>query len=148
MQAFDAGDPVLGQINHGYTYGAHPLAAAAALASLDILKRENIPARAGREGEYFMARLHAMEKRHKLVGNVRGVGLMAAVELVADKATRAPFPRGAEELTRVHRATYERGAMVRLSGANIILSPALTIDRAQIDLMCDALEGAFAEVGG
>lgn len=148
MQAFDAGDPVLGQINHGYTYGAHPLAAAAALASLDILKREDIPARAGREGAYFMARLHAMEKKYKIVGNVRGVGLMAAVELVADKATRATFPRGASELTRVHRATYERGAMVRLSGANIILSPALTIERTQTDLLCDALEGAFAEVGG
>jgi len=113
-----------------------------------VLKRENIPARAAREGTYFMARLHDMEKRFKLVGNVRGVGLMAAVELVADKATRAPFARGAEELTRVHRETYRRGAMVRLSGANIILSPALTIERAEVDLLCDALEGAFAEVGG
>lgn len=148
MEAFMSGDPVLGAINHGYTYGAHPLAAAAALATLEVLKRENIPARAAREGTYFMARLHDMEKRFKLVGNVRGVGLMAAVELVADKATRAPFARGAEELTRVHRETYRRGAMVRLSGANIILSPALTIERAEVDLLCDALEGAFAEVGG
>ena len=148
MEAFKSGDPVLGAINHGYTYGAHPLAAAAALATLDVLKREDIPARAAREGAYFMARLHDMEKRFKLVGNVRGVGLMAAVELVADKATRAPFPRGAQELTRVHRETYERGAMVRLSGANIILSPALTIERTQIDVLCDALEGAFAAVGG
>lgn len=148
MEAFESGDPVLGMINHGYTYGAHPLAAAAALTSLDIHQRENIPARAGREGDHFMARLHAMEKRHKLVGDVRGIGLMAAVELVADKATRAPFPRDAAEFTRVHRAAYERGAMVRLSGANIILSPALTIERAQVDLLCDALDGALAEVGG
>jgi len=146
MEAFDKGDPVLGAINHGYTYGAHPVAAAAALATLDILKRDNIPERAGREGAYFMERLHAMEGRHKLVGDVRGVGLMASVELVADKATRAPFPRGAVELTRVHRETYARGAMVRLSGANIILSPALTVERSQIDLLCDALEGAFAAV--
>ena len=148
MEAFRSGDPVLGVINHGYTYGAHPLAAAAALATLDVLEREKIPARAASEGEYFMARLHDMERRFKLVGNVRGVGLMAAVELVADKATRATFPRGAGELTRVHRETYRRGAMVRLSGANIILSPALTIERAQVDLLCDALEGALAAVGG
>jgi putrescine aminotransferase len=146
MAPFNSGDPVLGTINHGYTYGSHPVAAAAALATLDVLERENIPARAAREGEYFLARLHAMEKRFRLVGDVRGVGLMAGIELVADKRTRTPFGRGAPELARVHRETYKRGAMIRLSGANIILSPALTIERAQIDLLCDALEGAFAAV--
>ena len=66
-----------------------------------------------------------------------------AIELVADQRTRAPFPRGAPELARVHREAYKRGAMLRLSGANIIISPALTIERAQIDLLCDALAGAF-----
>jgi adenosylmethionine-8-amino-7-oxononanoate aminotransferase len=142
MQAFKGADPVLGTINHGYTYGAHPVAAAAALAKLDIIESEEIPARAAREGRYFLERLHAM-KRFRIVGDVRGVGLMAGLELVADQRTRAPFPRGAPELTRVHREAYKRGAMVRLSGANIILSPALTIERAQLDLLCDALEGAF-----
>ncbi len=146
MLPFRTGDPVLGAINHGYTYGAHPVAAAAALATLDVLERENIPARAAREGEYFLERLHAMEKRFRLVGDVRGVGLMAGIELVADKRTRTPFARGAPELARVHREAYRRGAMIRLSGATIILSPALTIERSQIDLLCDALEGAFAAV--
>jgi putrescine---pyruvate transaminase len=146
MAPFNSGDPVLGTINHGYTYGGHPVAAAAALATLDVLEREDIPARAAREGEYFLARLHAMEKRFRLVGDVRGVGLMAGIELVADKSTRKPFARGAPELARVHRETYKRGGMIRLSGATIILSPALTIERSQIDLLCDALEGAFAAV--
>jgi putrescine---pyruvate transaminase len=146
MAPFNTGDPVLGTINHGYTYGGHPIAAAAALATLDVLEREDIPARAAREGEYFLARLHAMEKRFRLVGDVRGVGLMAGIELVADKSTRKPFARGAPELARVHREAYKRGGMIRLSGATIILSPALTIERSQIDLLCDALEGAFAAV--
>jgi putrescine---pyruvate transaminase len=146
LEAFNGSDPVLGTINHGYTYGAHPIGAAAALATLDIIEREDIPARAAREGSYFLERLHAMEKRFPIVGDVRGVGLMAGVELVADKRTRATFPRGAPELARVHRETYRRGAMIRLSGANIILSPALTIERSQIDLLCAALEGAFAAV--
>ena len=87
-----------------------------------------------------------MERRFRLVGDVRGVGLMAGIELVADKATRKTFPRGAPELARVQREAYRRGAMIRLSGANIILSPALTIERSEIDAMCDALEGAFAAV--
>jgi adenosylmethionine-8-amino-7-oxononanoate aminotransferase len=146
MEPFNNGDAVLGSIMHGYTYGAHPVAAAASLATLDIIEREDIPARAAREGEYFMARLHDMGKRFRLIGDVRGVGLMAGIELVADQRTKAPFPRGAPELARVHREAYKRGAMIRLSGANIILSPALTIERAQIDLLCDALEGAFAAV--
>jgi putrescine---pyruvate transaminase len=142
MKGFEGADPVLGTINHGYTYGAHPVAAAAALATLDIIEREDIPARAAREGRHFLERLHAM-KRFRIVGDVRGVGLMAGIELVADQRTRAPFPRGAPELARVHREAYKRGAMLRLSGANIIISPALTIERAQVDLLCDALEGAF-----
>jgi putrescine aminotransferase len=132
----------LGTINHGYTYGAHPVAAAAALATLDIIERENIPARAAREGHYFLERLHAM-KRFRIVGDVRGVGLMAGIELVADRRTRTAFASGAAELSRVHRESYRRGAMIRLSGPNIILSPALTIERAQLDQLCDALEGAF-----
>ena len=148
MEPFKSGDPLLGAINHGYTYGAHPVAAAAALATLEVLERENIPARAAREGEYFQARLRAMEKRCRLVGEVRGVGLMAGIEIVADKASRSPFPRGAAELTRVQREAYKRGAMIRLSGAHIILSPALTIERSEIDFLCDALEGAFAAVQG
>jgi adenosylmethionine-8-amino-7-oxononanoate aminotransferase len=143
MEGFKGTDPVLGTVNHGYTYGAHPVAAAAALATLDIIEEEDIPARAAREGKYFLERLHAM-KRYRIVGDVRGIGMMAGIELVADKTTRAGFPAGAPELARVHRETYKRGAMVRLSGPNIILSPALTIERPQLDLLCDALEGAFA----
>src|ERR1700756_1412525 len=143
MEGFSGADPVLGTINHGYTYGAHPVAAAAALATLDIIEAEDIPARAAREGKYFLERLHAM-KRFRIVGDRRRVGLMAGIELVADQRTRAPFPRGAPELARVHREAYKRGAMLRLSGANIIISPALTIERPQLDLLCDALEGAFA----
>jgi len=142
MQGFSGADPVLGTINHGYTYGAHPVAAAAALATLDIIEAENIPARAATQGRHLLERLHAM-KRYRIVGDVRGVGLMAGIELVADQSTRAAFPRGAPELTRVHREAYKRGAMLRLSGGNIIISPALTIERSQIDLLCDALEGTF-----
>jgi len=146
MAPFRSGDPVLGTINHGYTYSAHPVGAAAALATLDVLEKENIPARAAREGDYFQARLRALEKRFRLVGDVRGVGLMAGIEIVADKPTRRSFPRAAPELARLQREAYKRGAMIRLSGATIILSPALTIERAEIDVLCDALEGAFAAV--
>lgn len=147
-QVFDGADSTLGAISHGYTYSAHPVAAAAALATLDILEREDVVGGAAREGAYLLERLQAIGARSRLVGDVRGIGLMVCMELVADKATKAPFPRGAKEVAQVARDAYRRGAMVRTSGANIILSPALTIERAQIDLLCDALDAALKTVGG
>jgi adenosylmethionine-8-amino-7-oxononanoate aminotransferase len=147
-QVFDAADAGLGAVSHGYTYSAHPVAAAAALATLDILGREDVVGGAAREGAYLLERLRAIGARSRLVGDVRGIGLMVCLELVSDKASKAPFPRGAKEVALVARDAYRRGAMVRASGANIILSPALTIERAQTDLLCDALDAALQTVGG
>jgi len=147
-KAFTEADSARGTITHGYTFSAHPVAAAAALATLDILERENVVANAAREGQYFNERLADIGRRSRLVGDVRGVGLMACLEMVADKATGAPLPRGAKEVASVAREAYKRGAMIRTSGGNIILSPALTIERDQIDLLCDALDGALKAVEG
>lgn len=146
--AFVEGDPALGSMAHGYTYSGHPVAAAAALATLDVLDKEDVVGNAARQGEHLLQRLREIGARSRLVGDVRGVGLMACLELVADKATRKPLARGAREIGAVARSAYRRGAMVRTSGANVILSPALTISRAEIDHLCDALAGAFAEVEG
>lgn len=144
--AFDATDDPLGTITHGYTYSGHPVAAAAALATLEVLEREDVVGNAAREGAHLNARLLELGKRSPLIGDVRGIGLMTCIEMVADKATRAPLPRGAKEVAKVAREAYRRGAMVRTSGANIILSPALTIERSQVDLLCDILEASFGAV--
>ena len=146
-EAFRDADPALGSVAHGYTYSAHPVAAAAALATLDILAREDVLGNVRTQGAHLLARLRALGERSPLVGDVRGVGLMACVEMVADRRTKAAFGRGSKVVAEVAREAYRRGAMVRTSGANLILSPALTIERAQVDLLCDALEGAFAAVG-
>lgn len=146
--AFHAGDPAMATVTHGYTYSAHPVAAAAAVATLDYLQSVDVVGNAARVGAHFMERLHDLGRRHRLVGDVRGVGLMGALELVADRATKAAFPRGAKEVNLVAREAYARGAMIRTSGANIILSPALTIEKGQIDVLCDALDGALTAVEG
>lgn len=145
-QAFETGDAALATVTHGYTYSAHPVGAAAAVATLDFLEKVDVVGHAAREGAHFMGRLQDIGRRHRLVGDVRGVGLMGCLELVADQATKAAFPRGAKEVSRVAREAYQRGAMIRTSGANIILSPALTIERGQIDLLCDALDAALTAV--
>ena len=146
--AFLNGDAALGSVAHGYTYSGHPVAAAAALATLDILEAEDVIGNAARQGEHLMQRLRALGATSRLIGDVRGVGLMVCLEMVADKSKKTPLPRGAKQINAVARSAYQRGAMVRTSGANIILSPALTISRQEIDHLCTALEGAFAEVEG
>jgi putrescine---pyruvate transaminase len=145
-EAFENGDSALATITHGYTYSAHPVAAAAAVATLEYLERVDVVGNAAREGAHFMARLRDIGERHRMVGDVRGVGLMGCLELVADRATKATFPRGAKEVNQVAREAYRRGAMIRTSGANIILSPALTIERHQVDALCDAIDGALTAV--
>ena len=147
-KSFREADSALGTVTHGYTYSAHPVAAAAALATLDILEREDVLSNVRTQGTYLMQRLQVLAARHDLIGDVRGVGLMVCLELVADRATKATLPRGAKQVTQVAREAYRRGAMVRTSGPNIILSPALTIEREQLDLLCDALDGAFAAQKG
>jgi len=145
-EAFDASNDAMSAVTHGYTYSAHPVAAAAALATLDIIERENVTANAAAQGAHLLSRLQELGRRSRLIGDVRGVGLMVCLEMVADKATKKPFGRGATEVSRVAREAYRRGAMIRTSGSNIILSPALIIERAQVDLLCDVLEESFAAV--
>jgi adenosylmethionine-8-amino-7-oxononanoate aminotransferase len=97
-------------------------------------------------GAHLQARLGDFVSRHAHVGDVRGVGLMACIEMVESKQGRKPLARGNDLPQRVARATYRRGAMVRVSGPNIILSPPLIITREEVDVLVDALDAAFTEV--
>ncbi len=135
-----------GSIAHGYTYSAHPVAAAAAVATLRILERDDIPGHAGRVGAHFQQRLAVLKERCSFVGDVRGVGLMLCIDMVADKRTRTPLPKSSDLPARVARRAYELGLMVRISGNNMILSPPLIITSGEVDFLCDTLEAAFADV--
>lgn len=136
----------IGNITHGYTYSSHPVAAAAALATLDEVERLNVVENAARTGAHLFERLSRLMNRSKLIGDVRGKGLMVGLELVGDKKTRATLPRNNDVLPRIAKAAYRRGAMLRTSGAYIILSPPLIISMDEIDSLVEVIEGAFAEV--
>ena len=144
--AFLADTSGLGAVSHGYTYSAHPVAAAAALATFDELERLDVVGNAARVGARMQERLRRLPQRCGFVGDVRGIGLMIGIEMVADQARRTPMPRSSDIPARVARAAYRRGLMVRISGANLILSPPLTISEAEIDLLCEVLEASFDEV--
>jgi adenosylmethionine-8-amino-7-oxononanoate aminotransferase len=143
---FDSDSTGAGQVSHGYTYSAHPVAAAAAIATLKILQTDDVPGHVARVSPVFQQRLRGLEQRVPFVGNVRGKGLMLGIEMVADKAARTPLPKTSDIPARVAKAAYRRGLMVRVSGANMILSPPLVISEAELDQLCNMLEAAFDEV--
>jgi adenosylmethionine-8-amino-7-oxononanoate aminotransferase len=145
-QAFLDDGGSLGTVAHGYTYSGHPVAAAAAMATLDELERLDVPGNAARVGAHFQERLATFEKKFGFVGDVRGRGLMCGIEMVSDKAKRTPVPRTSDIPQRVAREAYRRGAMVRISGPNMILSPPLIISREEIDMLVEILEASFAAV--
>ena len=140
--AWDKTDP-LAPIMHGYTYSGHPLACAAANAALEIVEREDLPGNAARMGHYLHERLADFPNRYAFVGEVRGVGLMRVIEFVKDKATRTPWAPTDPLQRRIIALCKERGAIVRVQGTRMILSPPLIINRAQIDEMVAIFTDAF-----
>ncbi len=129
------GTPEVGAFAHGFTYSAHPVAAAAAMANLDIIEREDLVGRAGTMGAYFQSKLRATVGDHPLVGEVRGVGLVAGVELVADKETKENLPATAKAAPRLAKFALEEGLITRaLMQINAIsFSPPLVITEAEVD---------------
>lgn len=113
----------------GFTYNGHPTACAAALANLEIIEREGLLARARETGAYLLRELGGLTEL-PVVGEVRGVGMMVAIELVADKATRAPLSMAAVPQDVIR---HESGVIVRECQHNIVLSPPLIMSRAEAD---------------
>ncbi len=132
-------------IGSGYTYSGHPVGAAAAIACLKETNRLQIKDNAAARGVQLFAGLQALQEKHGAIGDVRGGhGLMCALELVADRGTKAPIDK--ETIGKVHRVTYENGSMIRVSGNNIILSPPLVVSGADVDTILSALDAGFAAV--
>ncbi len=124
-----------GSFGHGFTYGAHPVACAVALETLAIYEERDILSHVRGVTPAFLDGLAAF-RDHPLVGDVRGVGLIAGVELVADKATRAPFPAEAKAGWHVQQAAEEVGLIIRAIGDRIAFTPPLIITEAEIGAMC------------
>ena len=134
----------VGIFGHGYTYSGHPVPAALALKTLEIYQRDRIFERAARTGEYLQQRLRTLAD-HPLVGEVRGVGLIAAVDLVADKTTRRAFEGGKVGAHAQMRA-QENGLIVRaVAGSSIAVCPPLIITEAQVDELVSKLTHAIDE---
>jgi len=150
-QIFDVmqrGSERLGAFSHGYTYSGHPLAAAAANAVLDITEREDLAGNALRMGERLRDLLERTFTDHPLVGEVRGVGLMAALEFVAHKASRERFEPALKVGARISAAALEGGLIARAMPHGDILgfSPPLVINASELDTLVERTKRAVDRV--
>ncbi|PYO01005.1 MAG: aspartate aminotransferase family protein [Candidatus Rokuibacteriota bacterium] len=139
-----------GGFHHGFTYSHHPVVAAAGLAVIRYLERHDLVARAAVMGEHLLARLRGLADL-PAVGDVRGIGLMAAVEIVREQASREPYPAAARMAQTIQAEALKRGAIVYASGGQangagdlIMLGPPLVIEREQIDEAVQILGDAIA----
>src|SRR5215469_3211018 len=133
----------IGSFGHGFTYSGHPVAAAVAVKTLEIYARDRLFEAVAQKAPRFQARLKALGQ-HPLVGEARGTGLIGAIELVADTATKRSFDPKAGVGPRAVRFAEEEGLIVRfLPGDSISVCPPLIIAPAEIDALFDRLGRAL-----
>jgi adenosylmethionine-8-amino-7-oxononanoate aminotransferase len=127
---------------HGFTNSAHPVACAVALENIRILKEERLVERSAREGARLLDRLHAALDEHPHVGEVRGIGLLAGIELVADKRTKERIPGDLGLDRRLRTELLARGLYTRVLTDVICLAPPLTTSERDLDRIAEAVIGA------
>ena len=137
-EAFETSKSPLASIGHGYTYSGHPVGAAAALATLAETMRLNVKDNAAARGAELLAGLEGLKTKHEAIGDVRGKGLMCALELVSNREKKSAPAK--EIVQKVQDITYGAGVMVRTSGPNIILSPPLIITAKDVNRIISALD--------
>jgi adenosylmethionine-8-amino-7-oxononanoate aminotransferase len=145
-QVHDTLKSVKGPFQHGFTYSGHPTACAVALRNLQIIEDERLVERVAEIGPYLQDRLQRL-RSHDIVGDVRGLGLLAGVELVRDRKTKEPFDVLMGVARRVWTAALEMGVIVRpLPGDVIALSPPFVITEHEVDRVVTVLDQAIASV--
>lgn len=153
-------EPVLaaGGFQHGHTYAGNPLACAAGLAVVEEILDNDLMGNAGRMGNLLRQGLEEMQGRHPVIGDVRGKGLLMAIELVADRETMSPWPPGLEVHRRLVELAYARGLILYsrrtrggLSGDHVMVCPPLIVTKPQLKELLGKLDESLtalaAELG-
>ena len=137
----------IGTFGHGFTYSGHPVPAAVAIETLKIYDEMNMGAHVGQSGPHLQNALRRRFADHPLVGEIRGTGLIAAVELVADKASHKNFDPGAKVGARVMKLCEQNGVILRaVANDSLCFSPPLVITPEEIDDMLDRVSASLDEL--
>jgi 4-aminobutyrate aminotransferase len=130
--------------SHASTFGGNPVSCAAALATIDLLKT-SLMKNATDVGAFMFDRLRELQQKHKIIGDVRGRGLMIGIELVKDRVTKE---RAIAERDKVVDACFKRGLLVLGAGKNSIrISPPLVLTKAQAATAVEIIDAAMGESG-
>lgn len=142
-----------GRFIHGHTYGGSTLSCATGVAVLELMREWKLPEKAAEQGEYMRAKMEGLYK-YGFVGDVRGKGLMLAMELVKDRKTKEPFPAELKLNEKIASAAFAKGLITYpgggsadgVRGDHILLGPPLVITRAEIDELVALLDQALSQV--
>jgi adenosylmethionine-8-amino-7-oxononanoate aminotransferase len=129
---------------HGITFGTHPVSCAVALANVEILEREGLVDNSARTGSYLIDQLKEMQSRRRIVGDVRGIGLMTQVELVRNRETKEAFTEADDMNAKIGNRLLERGLLCR-AGSAISIAPPLITNREDVDEIVDILDATIAD---
>jgi L-2,4-diaminobutyrate transaminase len=149
-EVLEDGSDRLGPLGHGWTYSAHPLCAASGLKNLEIIEQENLIENTAEVGAYFQKRMHETFDHHPMVGEVRGVGLLAALEFGKSKERLEAFDADLKIAARVATAAAELGLIARAMPDGDILgyAPPLILTTEQADKIVDLSKQAVDKVAG
>ena len=136
---------------HGHTYAGNPLACAAGLAVIDEIERENLTENSTLMGDKLAKHLRSLMHKYSIIGDVRGKGLLAAFELMSDRATKAPLPKGLNAYNRLVDIAYEKGLIIYsrrtrggLAGDHFLVCPPMITTETQLGEITDLLDASLA----
>jgi 4-aminobutyrate aminotransferase/4-aminobutyrate aminotransferase/(S)-3-amino-2-methylpropionate transaminase len=135
-------DWALEKMSASTTYGGNPMACAAGYATLEVFQEENILSNVNRVGAFLMARMKALKESHRIIGDVRGKGLLLAIDLVKDRSTREPFTEAGK---MVYEKAFARGLAWIPAGNILRLAPPLVITEELAAKAMDIVEEALGE---
>lgn len=131
------------ELRSGSTYGGHTVACAATLANIAIIERENLVEHAAEMGAYFRQKLDAISQKHAIVGQVRGIGLLWAIVLMADRATGRPLDPELGVGAWIQDWCYRNGMILRNNGEILVLAPSLIVSKEEINMVVDLIDRAL-----
>lgn len=132
------------EFRSGSTYGGHNVACAAALANIEVIEKERLVENTAALGKYIKDRLEEM-KKYSIVGDVRGIGLLLAVELMADRDKKTPLDPMLGVGSFIRDYCYNNGMIIRNNGDILVIAPSLTLSKTEADFMLDLLEKAIKD---